>query len=138
MDAVVRRAMAKRPDERYQSAAEFKQAIAAATSSVRLTDSAAGASHAEPTRVRTRPAADANAPQPRAPRPAVLFAVLGVLVAALIAAYFLWWPSFSQTLEARNVSDRQAAAQTPPIAPTPATAQILSRTGSLLVPDCKS
>ena len=121
-DGVVRRAMAKRPDERYQSAAEFKRAIAAATSGVRVAD----ASHAEPTRVRTRPAADANAPQPRAPRPAVLFAVLGVLVAALIAAYFLWWPSFSRTLEARNVSDRQAASQTSPIAPTPATAQTAS------------
>jgi predicted Ser/Thr protein kinase len=31
-DAVLRRAMAKRPDERYQSAAEFKQAIVAASS----------------------------------------------------------------------------------------------------------
>ena len=34
-DAVLRRAMAKRPDERYQSAAEFKQAIVAASSAHR-------------------------------------------------------------------------------------------------------
>jgi hypothetical protein len=120
-DAIVRRAMAKRPDERYQSAAEFKRAIAAANSSVSLAaDSAAGASQAQSTLLRAPPVAGANAAQPRAPRPAVLFAVLGVLVAAVIAAYFLWWPSFSRTLGARNVYDRQTAAQTAPTAQTPA------------------
>ena len=78
-DAIVRRAMAKRPDERYQTAAEFEQAIVQA-SSEDLTE--------------LRPAALAGAvvgaksPGPRA----VLVMVIVVLCAAAGASWYFWKP----------------------------------------------
>jgi hypothetical protein len=103
-DEVLRRAMAKRPDERYQSASEFQQAIVAASSA----SSAPAAIAGSETLVRA-PSAAAGVPVPGpgalspgalskgAPRPAVLFSVLGLLVAgAAAAAYFLVWPRFNE------------------------------------------
>jgi len=98
-DEVLRRALAKRPDERYQSAADMEQAIAAA--------SAAGASAGgaptpalagSQTLVRSQAPAPAGAMAgaPKgAPRPAVLFTVLGLLCAGAAAAYFVVWPRIS-------------------------------------------
>jgi serine/threonine protein kinase len=104
-DEVLRRAMAKRPDERYQSASEFQQAIAAASSAssetlVRPGSPTGGAAVPGPG------ATTSAAPAPGAiskgalskgtPSPAVLFTVLGLLAAGAAAAYFFVWPRFNE------------------------------------------
>src|SRR5271166_2855586 len=90
-DEILRRAMAKRPDERYQTAAEFKQAIAAANSGAPLAQSAAAGAPGNQTMMRPQTAAalgaaGANAARATAPRsrglsPAVLFTLLALLAA---------------------------------------------------------
>jgi eukaryotic-like serine/threonine-protein kinase len=98
-DEVLRRAMAKRPDERYQSASEFQQALVAASSA---SPAAAPAVAGSETRVRPAGAASGpgalrkGVPVKGAPRPAVLFTVLGLLAAGAAAAYFLVLPRFNE------------------------------------------
>jgi serine/threonine-protein kinase len=89
-DAVLQKAMAKRPDDRYASAADFKQAVNAAASG----SAVAGAATAGAAQTLIRPAGAAAAGGSAQPalRPAVLFTILGVLVAGVAAAYYMWWP----------------------------------------------
>jgi eukaryotic-like serine/threonine-protein kinase len=103
-DAILRRAMAKRPDERYQSAEEFKHAIMAASTAAPMGGTAAGLDAGQQTLLRPQVSAggavppgavpaNARAPSTKPPlRPGVLFAVLGVLVAGVAGAYFAWGP----------------------------------------------
>ena len=93
-DAILRRAMAKRPDERYQSASDFKQAIRTPEASDAEATVAPGSQgtllRPQAAKAGTAPAAG---PANRALSPAVLFSVLGVLLAATAAgAYFIWGP----------------------------------------------
>ena len=117
-DEVLRQAMAKRPDERYQSASEFQRAIVAASSA---SPAAAAATAGSETLVRPAGAAGAasdskgafaaavsgpgapgagalrkGVPVKGAPRPAVLFTVLGLLAAGAAAGYFVVWPRFNE------------------------------------------
>jgi serine/threonine-protein kinase len=89
-DAVLQKAMAKRPEDRYASAAEFKQAVTAAASGASVADAATNGPAA--TAIRPGGAALAGAPAKPALRPAMLFTILGVLVAGVAAAYFVWGP----------------------------------------------
>jgi len=93
-DAIIRRAMAKRPDERFQSAEEFKQAIMSVNSAAPSADAALDHASAPQTMLRPQAAAGAARTPSRAPRPVVLFAVLAVLLAAAAAAYFVLGPHF--------------------------------------------
>ncbi|MGA2776935.1 MAG: serine/threonine-protein kinase [Steroidobacteraceae bacterium] len=90
-DEILRRAMSKRPDERYQTAGEFKQAILAVQSPAAQAGTAqAGAALANQTIM--RPAAASSAPRARGLSPAVLFTLLGLLAAGAAAAYFVLGP----------------------------------------------
>jgi serine/threonine-protein kinase len=105
-DGLLQRAMAKRPDERFQSAAEFKQAVenvsmsgagAALAGAAGLPGAALGAAPETmlrspnapgvPPRAAGAPAAPAAR---RAMSPAMLFTVLGVLLVGAGAAYYYW------------------------------------------------
>ncbi|HMD72737.1 MAG TPA: serine/threonine-protein kinase [Steroidobacteraceae bacterium] len=110
-DAILRRAMAKRPDERYQTAAEFKQAILSASSGAAQAGAAQAAGAPEggnQTVMRpqtpqapgaVRPAS--NATRPRALSPAMLFTLLALLLASAAAAYFVLGPRFGLPLTAK-------------------------------------
>jgi serine/threonine-protein kinase len=78
LDAVVLRAMAKAPEDRYQSAGELGDALAAATGAV---TAAAGATPAQPTAKRSR--------APKARRGPRRVPALGMVLAVLIAAIVL-------------------------------------------------
>ncbi|HUE10545.1 MAG TPA: hypothetical protein VMQ54_06390, partial [Steroidobacteraceae bacterium] len=99
------RAMAKRPDERFQTAADFKQAIAAANEGAPLA-ALAGAS-APSNRTMLRGPASAA----RGPRPAVLFIVLGVLIAGAAAAYYAWGPRLGLPMSAKTPAVATPAAE---------------------------
>jgi serine/threonine-protein kinase len=135
-DEVLRRAMAKRPDERYQSASEFQQAIAATSAAssapaaatagsetlVRPGSEGGGAAIPSPGSLNPGPISRA-APAKGAPRPAVLFAVLGLLAAGAAAAYFLVWPRFNEpsgpTAAGPALSAQSGGADATPPARTP-------------------
>jgi serine/threonine-protein kinase len=93
-DAVLRRAMAKRPDDRFQSAGEFKQAILEAKSQAPGDDAALRADPQDLTQRRPKAAPAAAPGAAAAPKRAfplgVLIAGLGVLIVVVIAAYLLW------------------------------------------------
>jgi hypothetical protein len=108
-DEVLRRAMAKRPDERYQSASEFQQAIVAASSAYSAAAGSetlvrpAGAAGGAAARVGVSGAAVSGpgaigkgALGKGVLRPAVLFTVLGLLAAGAAAAYFVIWLRFNE------------------------------------------
>jgi predicted Ser/Thr protein kinase len=91
IDAVLRRAMAKRPAERYQSAAEFKHAILAEFSA----SSAAGpiADSTQATTIRSESALGAPlaaAAAARGSRQGVMIIAACVLAGAAAGAYLLW------------------------------------------------
>jgi serine/threonine protein kinase len=133
LDAVVQRAMAKRPDDRYQSAAEFSEAIGLAVAA----PVARGGSDGEATLV-SPPTPPADAPsRPASPLPAGMPArpptgpsrVPAPAVAAGAAALVLlgaggWWfahrPSSPPSLVASNPTSTPAARPTgnAPAAPT--------------------
>jgi len=91
IDAVVRRAMAKRPAERYQSAAEFKHAIVAAFS-----EAAAAGTDADATQSTViRPESAIGAPlaaaaQARGSRQGVMIIAACALAGVAAGAYLLW------------------------------------------------
>ena len=127
-DALLARAMAKRPDERFQTAAEFKQALLSLGSSNAVpADSSAAAASAGASAAGTliRPAGNAQPtvlsaatatrpPGPKALSPRALFAILGVLVVLVAGAAAYWWKAQMHP----EGSAPSTAAQSPP--PTPA------------------
>ena len=136
-DAVLRKAMAKRPDERFQTAAEFKQAIQAAATAV-----PEGSAAVTPAAVQTliRPAgvtgvAGVAVPPPAKQgglRPAMLFSILGLLLAGAAAAYFVWWPHVGQSLAGRSdggVSSVSKSSPQPDDAPAAAGTAVISAVG---------
>jgi len=115
LDDVLRRAMAKRPDERYQTAGEFKQAIAAAAS--------APASGEERTVMRPAEAVSTAGGPPARPkfvlRPAVLFTGLAALSAAAGAGWYFWEPRHEPGATVNSVA-RDVPVSTGNAAPAPA------------------
>lgn len=121
-DAVLRQAMTKRPDERFQTAAQFKQAILAAASAA--PSPAAQTTGEGPAATLMRQPLSSTAAKPGAAvpvkpglRPAALFILLGVLVAGAAAAgYFVWWPRLGQVAQS-NPGGATPAVATPAAAP---------------------
>jgi eukaryotic-like serine/threonine-protein kinase len=107
-DTLLSRAMAKRPDERFQTAAEFKQAIAAAIAGAPLAGMAGASAPANRTMLRGAGPAAA-----RGPRPAVLFIVLGVLIAGGAGAYYAWGPRLGLPMMGKAPSAANPATQGP-------------------------
>jgi eukaryotic-like serine/threonine-protein kinase len=134
-DALLARAMAKRPDERFQTAAEFKQALLSLGSSNAITATTATTAGAAQTAAASaagtliRPASTPTAAMPaatstsppgsKALSPRALFAILGVLVVLLAGAAAYWW----KTQMHPEGSATSSAAQLPP--PTPASSSTL-------------
>ncbi len=108
-DAILRRAMAKRPDERYQTAAEFKQAIQSASSGAAQAGAAQAGAAAAGNQTMMRPGAAgpgavraaSSPPRPRALSPALLFTLLALALAGTAAAYFMLGPRFGLPLTAK-------------------------------------
>jgi eukaryotic-like serine/threonine-protein kinase len=138
IDAVLRRAMAKRPAERYQSAAEFKQAILA-----EFSGAAAGAI-ADPTQstaIRPQSAIGASvaaAAPARGSRQGVMIIAACVLAGAAAGAYLLWGSRLSVPTPAASSAGVTAApepsraaalAAPPPAAPLQAGTAIISAVG---------
>ena len=129
LDAVVRKALAKRADERYQSAQEFATALRGAAPSAAVPAAAASAVpagvHADATVVdatapRPAPVAAASAPPPRASRSAIL--PIAVVVGAIAIGVGAWFVMQRQSTEAPG--------SVPPPAARPASA---ADPGTLLV-----
>ena len=129
-DALLARAMAKRPDERFQTAAEFKQALLSLASSNTIAANTAAAASAgsgpsalagtlirpagtAPTAARSAPTSTPP-PGSKALSPRALFAILGVLVVLVAGAAAYWWKAQMHP----EGSTPSTAAQLPP--PTPA------------------
>ena len=125
-DALLARAMAKRPDERFQTAAEFKQALLSLGASNAIPAGSVGAAPAAPASAAgtlIRPAstptaampasASASPPGSKALSPRALFAILGVLVVLVAGAAAYWWKTQMHPEGAATTS----AAQLPPPAP---------------------
>jgi eukaryotic-like serine/threonine-protein kinase len=89
-DAVVRRGMAKRPDERYQTAGEFKQAIMAASSGSAAASAPAGAGQDPNQATQMRPTAAADSRPARSSAWRVGLPLAALCLAAVAAAGFLW------------------------------------------------
>jgi eukaryotic-like serine/threonine-protein kinase len=128
-DALLARAMAKRPDERFQTAAEFKQALLSLGSSTAITGVSAGAAQSAAAGTLIRPASTPTAAMPASTSasppgskplsPRALFAILGVLVVLVAGAAAYWW----KTQTHPEGSTTSSAAQLPP--PTPASSGTL-------------
>jgi len=152
MDAVVRKALAKRPDERYQSAREFADAI---NSAVEVANATATMNSPDATliapidRTTVKPAAaSAVAPTPPVPPPAPApapasgaprnpaFAVVGIaaLVAVAAAGWFWYQHQGAATTTAAQAPDKIATAPpAPPATPTPPAVATKSVPGSLTI-----
>ena len=88
-DAVVRRGMAKRPDERYQTAGEFKQAIMAASSGSPAAGAPAGAGQDQNQATQMRPTAIADPHPARSSAWRMGLPLAALCLAAVAAAGFL-------------------------------------------------
>jgi serine/threonine-protein kinase len=88
IDAILRRAMAKRPAERYQSAAEFKHAILAEFSGAAVTD--AVTQPAQATAVRPPSAVSSPAAASSGSRQGMMIIAACVLAGVAAGAYLLW------------------------------------------------
>jgi eukaryotic-like serine/threonine-protein kinase len=138
IDAVLRRAMAKRPADRYQSAAEFKHAMLA-----EFSGAAAGAIAAATQSTAIRPesaigAAAAAAAPAHGSRQGVMIIAACVLAGAAAGAYLLWGsrlgvptPAASRAAVAVAPEPSRAAAPAapPPAAPLQAGTAIISAVG---------
>ncbi len=151
MDAVVRKALAKRPDERYQTAGEFADAISAAVAAadaMSTMNRSADATMMAPldrtmlnpavamgagVPVPAPPAAAAPAASPRNPA----FIVVGVAaLVAIVAAGWFWYqhqagPATTGAQAPPAVATAPPAA--PPAPPTPPAATTRSGAGSLTI-----
>lgn len=124
IDAILRRAMAKRPAERYQTAAEFKHAIIAAFSGAATT--AAASDPTQATLIRPESAISAPAVSTRASRQGLMVIAACVLAGAAAGAYLLWGSRLTQPGLAATSSPATSAPE-PVHAATPAAApQVLS------------
>ena len=119
IDAILRRAMAKRPAERYQTAAEFKHAIIAEFSGAATT--AAAADPTQATLIRPESAISAPAARTRASRQGLMVIAACVLAGAAAGAYLLWGSRLTQPGLAAT-SSPAATAPEPVRAATPAAA----------------
>jgi hypothetical protein len=137
IDAVLRRAMAKRPAERYQSAAEFKHAILAEFSAA--AQAGAVTDPTQSTAIRTeQPIGPLAAAAPaRGARQGALIIAACVLAGAAAAAYLLWGSHLSRPppVAARAVvaaapePSQAVAPAAPPPAPLQAGTAIISAVG---------
>ena len=156
MDAVVRRALAKRPDDRYQTAREFADAVTAA---VNAADSQSTMNKADatmmapidrtilaPNPAMAKPAATAGAGMPPAAAPPVApasastarnpaFIVVGAaaLVAIAAAGWFWYQHQGAATTTAPAPEKAAAAPAAPPVAPTPPAAATRPAPGTLTI-----
>ena len=154
MDAVVRKALAKRADERFQTAHEFADAIrAAAPAATAAVAAATPIGHSDPTIITTADATAARAvapvsreaTQPAATKPSRTPALAIVVVAAVIAvgagAWFMYQRHAVDTAtsaQAPAASAPIAAGTSPPIPPSApparaATAAPKSEPGTLMI-----
>ncbi len=152
MDAVVRKALAKRPDERYQTAGEFADAIsaavAAADSMSTMNRSADATMMAPLDRTMLNPAVAMGAGVPVPPPPPVAtaaaasprnpaFIVVGVAALVAIAAAGWFWYQHQAGPATTGAQAPPAVATAPPAAPpappTPAAATTRSGAGSLTI-----
>ena len=131
LDAVVARAMARRPEDRFDDAASFARAIHAGV----VAPDAVHEAQSDATIVETRrplPVRDATPPAPTVPAARrsnlpIIAGGVGALVAAGLAAFFLLPPTSTVTppvvlnTSAGNgtVADRPTARQTGPLEPPP-------------------
>jgi eukaryotic-like serine/threonine-protein kinase len=101
VDAIVMKALAKRLEDRYQSAAEMRndierylagRPVEATVPPPSDTATAVVPPTPGPTDTQVRPAADASEEEGDRRNKALLWVVLGALVIALVAAAFLLWP----------------------------------------------
>jgi serine/threonine-protein kinase len=145
MDAVVRKALAKRPDERYQNAEEFAAALRAAAQRTEPAADAtvvAPAPSAEATRVapaeatrtqRIAPVAAAGAdasagpaasPAPKSQTTAIAI-VAGIVVIVVVVGGLLWSPSHRSKDDGAKVAQAPASpVATPGAAPPPPAAAV--------------
>jgi hypothetical protein len=108
-DAVLRRAMAKRPDDRFQSAGEFKQALLAAKTQAADADAALHDAPDDLTVQRPKAAPSGAAGHKRALPPWVVVASLGALIASGVAAYIFWGSRFGPPAQAQLPPEGPAA-----------------------------
>ena len=139
IDAVVRKALAKRADERFQSAQAFAAALRAA-----MPAQLAAASTADPdatlpnvAAIAPAPAVRANAPPPATPPRASQASAIAVVasiavigIAALVATWWLW-PRTDATTTAATPS---APPSQPAVAPAPSQAAVAPATPTVDAP----
>jgi serine/threonine-protein kinase len=152
MDAVVRKALAKRPDDRYQSAREFADAINAAVAiadaTATATMSASDATLIAPVNRTTIKPAAASAAAPAAPMPPAApapgataprnpaFIVVGTaaLVAVAAAGWFWYQHQGAATTTAAQPPEKVATAPpAPPATPAPPAVATKSAPGTLTI-----
>ena len=117
-DAVLRRAMAKRPNERFQTASEFKQAVIAANTNE------AGMPE-DFTMVRTMDTTAKASPDPAPAKRSGLWAAAAAVLLGAGAAGYLYWSRQSAGTEpavASNAAQAAASAAQPPAGSPAATA----------------
>jgi eukaryotic-like serine/threonine-protein kinase len=126
LDAVVMRALKKRPAERYRTAQEFGRAlldvrkelagaeptevIGAATAQLTQPTQVMGAASAPPTRIQRRPPAPPDPPRRRRRGPLIAGAIVAALLAAGAAAYFLVGEGGPDQVAIPEVTGQTAAA----------------------------
>jgi eukaryotic-like serine/threonine-protein kinase len=116
-DEVMRRALARRPDERFQTAGAFKEAISAATAAP-IPEGPSGSTLPQDKTVSRQPWA--AHPASRAWKGAI-FALLGVIIAAAAAYYFLRSPQAERSASLDGKSAGADAQQPAPAAKKPDT-----------------